>query len=238
MPRTAERAGLTDMTVRDTKLKEFIDSYHRPLDAEMAALRKANEDSDVPLILTETEGILKLLLDLVRPSRILELGTAHGYSALFFARACPDASVTTIDRSPVMIEAAKETFSSHPEGERIDFRIGDASEILNELGDEILSPSGAAPFDFVFIDAGKSHYREFFELCERICTGDAVVVCDNILIKGWVVEAVGEPARRHKTNIKYMKIFLDYINSRDDLEVTLLSGGDGLAVIRFGHDKK
>lgn len=227
------------MSVRDTKLKEFIDGYHRALDDEMAALRVQNEASEVPLILTETEGFLRLLLELTGPSRILELGTAHGYSALFFARTCPGASVTTIERSPVMIRAAEETFSSHPEGSRIDLRTGDALEILRGLEEEISSGSDADQglFDFVFIDAGKSHYREYFEICERICADEAIVVCDNILIKGWVVEATGQPAKRHRTNIKYMREFLDYINAREDLSVTLLSGGDGLAVIRFRNDK-
>ena len=60
-----------------------------------------------------------------------------------------------------------------------------------------------------------------------------MIACDNILLKGWLVEGEGKEARRHRTNIKYMRQFLDYISSRDDLDVTLLSGGDGLAVIRF-----
>lgn len=225
------------MSVRDVKLKEFIDGYHRAIDDDLADLRHRNEESEVPLILTETEGILSLLLDLKKPRHILELGTAHGYSALFFARKLPEARITTIERNPVMIEAAVRDIESRPESARIDMRSGDASAILRELSDEISSGSEER-FDFVFIDAGKSHYREFLELSEKLCTDDAVIVCDNILIKGWVVEAEGPDARRHRTSIKYMKQFLDYINGRDDLDVTLMSGGDGLAVIRFRNGKK
>ena len=220
------------LEVRDPKLKDFIDGYHRPVDDELAALRSSNEADGVPLILCETEAILRLLLDMKRPKRILELGTAHGYSALLFAKCCPDAAVTTVDRNPGMIDFARANFESLGGGSRIDFRVGEALDVLSVLADEADVDEGRR-FDFVFIDAGKSHYREFLEICERLCADNAVIACDNILLKGWLVEGEGKEARRHRTNIKYMRQFLDYISSRDDLDVTLLSGGDGLAVIRF-----
>ena len=75
------------------------------------------------------------------------------------------------------------------------------------------------------------------EQAEKICTKDAIVVCDNILLKGWIIEADGDAARRHRTSIKYMKQFLDYLKERDDLEVAVLTGGDGLAIIRFKNDQ-
>lgn len=219
------------MTVRDVKLKEFIDGFHKPLDNELFELRQANEEADVPLIMRETEATLSLLLDMTRPKRILELGTAHGYSALFFARKCPDAFITTIDRNPGMIDFAKENFEKFSEGSRIRFITGDALENLKLLEEE-LADKQDEKFDFIFIDAGKSHYREFLDICERICTGNAVIVCDNILMKGWLFDYEGKSAKRHRTNIKYMREFLEYINERDDLDVTIMSGGDGLAIIR------
>jgi predicted O-methyltransferase YrrM len=218
--------------VRDPALRDFIDIWHRPVDDELAALRRSNESEGVPLILTETESMLRLLLDMKKPERILELGTAHGYSALFFAKYCPDALVTTIDRNPGMTEYARANFERMSDGSRIDFRIGDALDVLDSLAEETAASDGKK-FDFVFIDAGKSHYREFLEKCEEVCTNDAFVVCDNILLKGWLIESSGKEARRHRTNIKYMRQFLEYISRREDLDVTILSGGDGLAVIRF-----
>lgn len=218
--------------VRDTKLKAFADGYHRPLDDQLGELRQLNEKEKVPLIMTETEGILRLLLELIKPERILELGTAHGYSALFFAKLLPGAFITTIERNPAMIEYAEKNISSFAEGSRIELRTGDAAEILKGLEDELSEDKDCKAFDFVFIDAGKSHYREFFEAAERISTENAVIVCDNILMKGWIVEPEGKSAKRHRTSIKYMHRFLDYLYSREDLEVTLLTGGDGLAIIR------
>ena len=131
-----------------------------------------------------------------------------------------------------MTEYARANFERMSGGSRIDFRIGDALDVLDSLAEETAAPDGKK-FDFVFIDAGKSHYREFLEKCEEVCTEDAFVVCDNILLKGWLIESSGKEARRHRTNIKYMRQFLEYISRREDLDVTILSGGDGLAVIRF-----
>ena len=225
------------MNVRDVPLKEFVDSHHRALDEDLAELRRSNESESVPLILAETEEVLGLLTGLTSPKRILEIGTAHGYSALFFAKKLPEARITTIERNPAMIVYAEEEFAGRKEGERIDLRIGDAGEILDGLVEELKDAEESEKFDFVFIDAAKSHYREFLEQAEKICTGNAIVVCDNILLKGWIVQAEGPEAKRHRTNIEYMKQFLDYLKERDDLETTILTGGDGLAIIRFRNDK-
>lgn len=224
-------------SVRDIPLKELVDSHHRAVDDDLAALRRSNEEEEVPLILAETEEILGLLAGITHPERILEIGTAHGYSSLFFAKKLPSARITTIERNPVMAEAAKAEFASRKEGERIDFRVGDAGAILDELADELADADESEKFDFVFIDAAKSHYREFFEAAEKICTKDAIIACDNILLKGWIVEAEGSAAKRHRTSIKYMKKFLGYLKDRDDLEVSILTGADGLAIIRFVNDK-
>lgn len=219
--------------VRDIPLKDFVDRGHRSLDDDLAALRHANEEEGVPLILSETEEILGILLSLTSPKRILEIGTAHGYSSLFFARKLPDARITTIERNPVMIEAANAEFSCREDSARIEFLNGDAMEILDGLVQKLSDASESEKYDFVFIDAAKSHYREFLEAAEKICTKNALIACDNILMKGWIVEAEGKDAKRHRTSIKYMKKFLEYIRGRDDLEVAILTGGDGLAIIRF-----
>ena len=221
------------LNVRDIPLKEFADSHYRAVDDDLAALRRSNEEEGVPLILAETEGILGILISLTHPHKILEIGTAHGYSSLFFAKKLPDVQITTIERNPVMAKAAVYEFSCRKEGERIELRTGDAAEILNELVEKLSDADESEKFDFVFIDAAKSHYREFFEAAEKMCTNDALIVCDNILLKGWIVQAEGSEAKRHRTSIKYMKKFLEYLDRRDDIEVSILTGADGLAIIRF-----
>ena len=201
---------------------------------DLEEFRIFNEENHVPLILRETEMLLSILIDLTHPSRILEIGTAYGYSALFFAKKAPDAQITTIDRNEHMIPVAAENFASRPEGSRIDFRTGEASDVLDQMISENERENGGAGiYDLVFIDAGKSHYREFFDRAEKLSRPGALIVCDNILMHGWTVDKEFEGARRHRTNVKYIRQFIDYISERDDLTVSLLSSGDGLAVIRL-----
>ena len=218
------------------KVTDYLSSYYKPLDEDLGELRAFNEERNVPLILRETETFLSLILEMTQPRRILEIGTAYGYSAVFFARRLPDATVTTIDRNIHMIPVASSVFEDRPEGRRIDFRTGDAETILDEMIEEMRShPDDDLLYDFVFIDAGKSHYRDFFDRAEQLARPGALIVCDNILMHGWTVDRSYEGARRHRTNVKYMRQFIEYINGREDLTVSLLSSGDGLAVIRL-HD--
>ena len=221
------------------KVTDYIRSFYRPLDEDLGRFREFNEENDVPLILKETESFLSLLLEMTRPKRILEIGTAYGYSALFFARKLPDAVITTIDRNVHMIPVADSSFEDRPEGSRIDFRTGDAENILEEMVEEMKAdPEGHPPYDFVFIDAGKSHYRAFFDMAEQLAGPGSLIVCDNILMHGWTVDRSYEGAKRHRTNVKYMRQFIEYINERKDLTVSLLSSGDGLAVIRLNDRQK
>ena len=222
------------MGFTNEKVTDYISSHYTPLDEQLGSFREYNEENNVPLILRETESFLSLLLELTHPRRILEIGTAYGYSALFFARKVPDAVVTTIDRNPHMIPVASSYFEDWEEGSRIDFRTGDAEQVLDEMISERRSSSqNILPFDFIFIDAGKSHYRDFFDRAEQLAAPGALIVCDNILMHGWTVDRSYEGARRHRTNVKYMRQFIEYINTREDLTVSLLSSGDGLAVIRL-----
>ena len=224
------------MSYTSDKVTEYLSSHYKPLDEDLGEFRRFNEENNVPLILRETESLLSLLIEMTRPRRILEIGTAYGYSALFFARKAPEAKITTIERSEHMIIKAEQAFADRPERARIEFLTGDAGTILNGMAEEkAKDPSAYEPFDFVFIDAGKSHYKEFFDRAEQLARPGALIVCDNILMHGWTVDRSYDGAKRHRTNVKYMRQFIDYITERDDQTVSLLSSGDGLAVIRL-HD--
>lgn len=223
------------MNITNDKVTEYLDSFYKSYDDELANFRARNEENAVPLILRETESFLSMLLKILKPKKILEIGTAYGYSAVFFAKSCPDASVTTIDRGQRMIPIAEENFSNMPEGKRITFLTGDAREVLDKMIEDFDSGANTDKFDFAFIDAGKSHYKEFFDRAEKLCKAGSVIVCDNILMRGWIVDRSYEGGKRHRTNIKYMKQFIDYINGREDLTVSMLSSGDGLAIIKLNE---
>ncbi|HHW95235.1 MAG TPA: O-methyltransferase [Mogibacterium sp.] len=226
------------MSTFNEQVTAFIESYYKPLDEKLDELRKENEEKGIPIILKETESFLSLILSLIRPGQILEIGTAYGYSALFFARSLPESKITTIERSQKMIQVASANFENFQGGERIDFRTGDATEILDQMIQENAIKTSPCFYDFVFIDAGKSHYKEFFDKAEKLCNPGAIIVCDNILMHGWIVDSSFEGFKRHRTNIKYMKKFIEYIKERADLTVSLLSSGDGLAIIRLNNERK
>ena len=213
-----------------TDAGDFIETYYKPLNSRLAKLRAENEEAGIPLILKETEGMLSLLLDICRPKRILEIGTAYGYSSIFFACKCPDAQITTIDRAEKFLNHAFENINDFGLEDKITVLQGDASEVLREIN---AKEDSLNSFDFVFIDAGKTHYKEYFELSEPLCRSGAIIVCDNILMSGWIYDRSLPGAKRHRTNAKYMKEFLEYLNSREDITLSVSGGGDGLAVIKL-----
>ena len=206
--------------------KDFIERQYKALNESLSEFRDLNEKNRIPLILRETEGMLSVLLDICKPKRILEIGTAYGYSSIFFATKCPDALITTIERDPAMIAKASSYFREFAVSDRIEILEGDASEVLKEL-------DNCPAYDFVFIDAGKTHYREYFDYSERLCKPGSVIVCDNILIHGWIYDRSKPGAKRHRTSVKYMNSFLNYIKEREDLTVSVSDSGDGLAIIRL-----
>lgn len=221
------------MNITNDKITEFINEYYTPVDEELGEFRARCEELEIPLILKETENYLTTMLSLIKPKKILEIGAAFGYSSLFFTRYLPDCTVTTLERSEYMYTNAQKNFEKYDKDKRVTMLIGDAIENLNKLIADAEKDEDFQPYDLVFIDAAKSHYKEFLELSEKLCHKGSVVICDNVLMKAYLVDKTFDPGRRHRTSVKRMKEFINYIYEREDLTVSLLSSGDGLAVIVF-----
>lgn len=218
------------MSITDKRIIEFLDSFYSPINGELARLRQKCEDDNVPLILRETESYLNTFLKITKPKDILEMGTAYGYSACYFATACEDSHVTTIERAPHMYRNAVSNIEAMKLSDRINVRFGDANDILDSIiGDN----SRDSDFDLIFIDAAKSHYREFFDRAEKLARPGASIVCDNMLIHGYLTGSTVDPGHRHRTSVKRMKEFLEYLNGRKDLTISLLSCGDGLSIVKL-----
>lgn len=219
------------MNIINDKVMEYINSFYKPVDEDTATLRAECETDGVPLILKETEIFFNTLLRIINPKRILEIGAARGYSSIYFSRVCPQASITTLERDERMISACEKAFSKYDQKKAIELIPGDALASLNRLSEEVTSGQRSS-YDFIFIDAGKSHYTEFFDAAEGMLSDDGIVVCDNVLFRAYVADEGLAPNRRHKTNIKNMRAFLEYINERDDLTASLVASGDGIAIIK------
>ena len=218
------------MSITDEKIVKLLDSFHSPASDSLGKLREFCEKDSVPIILRETESYLNTFLKITNPNNILEIGTAYGYSACYFATVCEGAHITTIERAPHMYDHAVPNIKSMGFEDRIDIKFGDANDILDHL---INDDSPESRFDLIFIDAAKSHYREFFDRAEILARPGASIICDNMLIHGYLTGSTVDPGRRHRTSVKRMKEFLEYLKGRKDLTISLLSCGDGLAVIKL-----
>ncbi|MBR0374840.1 MAG: O-methyltransferase [Mogibacterium sp.] len=213
----------------DDKVAGYMDDCYRPLDAELSALRERCEREYIPLILRETETFLRVYLEALRPGSILEIGTAYGYSAMFFAKLLPAARITTIEREPDICAIARGYIDAAVLSGRIEVLCGDALDVLEGLAAD---GERGRRYDFVFIDAGKSHYSDYLNSVLRLCADGAVIICDNIFMRGLLVNEELDPRGKHRTNVRRMNGFLDEIVADPALDVSILSAGDGLAIIK------
>lgn len=206
---------------------DFIEKYIRDLipenDDKLLELRKYAEENNVPIVQKETARFLEVMLGIIRPKSILELGTAIGYSAMLMHNsAATNPMVTTIERSEEMISIAKDNITKYNLEDRINIKEGDCLDVIKELDGK---------YDVIFLDAAKGHYNQLLEQCLRLLNEDGVIIADNVLFRGMV--ASDELVKRRKiTIVKRMRTYLDMVSSDDRLITTVIPMGDGIAVTR------
>ena len=177
----------------------------------------------VPIIRRETAALLKTLVAAKAPRAILEIGTAVGYSALLMARVMPaDCRITTIEKYEKRIPVARENFRLAGEEERITLLEGDADEILDRLK--------GSYFDFVFMDAAKGQYLAWLPKLMELMPAGAVLVSDNVLQDGDIVQSRFAVERRNRTIHARMREYLYELKHNSALETSILPVGDGVAL--------
>lgn len=178
--------------------------------------------SSVPIIRQETGSLLKTLVAMKQPRHILEIGTAVGYSALLMAQYMPmDCHITTIEKYEKRIPVARENFRRAGEEARITLLEGDALQILKEL---------EAPFDFVFMDAAKGQYIHFLADVLRLLPPGGVLVSDNVLQDGEILESRFAVERRNRTIHSRMREYLYELKHRPELLTAIVPIGDGVTI--------
>ncbi|GAB6169966.1 O-methyltransferase [Clostridium carnis] len=206
---------------------DYMEDYIRSLIPKSQGIYKELEDfaieHSVPIAQKETAKFLEFMVSMKRPLRILELGTAIGYSAtLMYEAAGTNPSITTIERDETMIKYAKENFKRFNLEDKITIKEGDCLEILESLKE---------PYDLIFMDAGKGHYNHFLPHCLRLLKDDGIIIADNVLFRGMV--ASKELVKRRKiTIVKRMKTYLDLVSKDEDLITSVIPMGDGIAVTK------
>lgn len=205
---------------------ERMIAYIRSLDKKEPEIireieKKALEDR-VPIIRRETASLLKVLLAMTKPKKILEVGTAVGFSALLMSEYTPeDTKITTIEKFQKRIDEAKVNFAKADVKDKITLLEGDAGEILKTLAPE---------YDFIFMDAAKGQYIYFLPDVMRLLADGGTLVSDNVLQDGDVIQSRYAVTRRNRTIHSRMREYLWELKHRDNLETVILPIGDGVAV--------
>ena len=208
--------------ITDERLTAFINSLDTGNPAYLNELEKEARETNVPIIRTETQSLLRTLISINRPARILEVGTAIGFSALCMSEYAPQGcQITTIEKYEKRIPIAKENFRKAGKEEQITLLEGDAQEILKTL---------TGSFDFIFMDAAKGQYINFLPEVLRLLEDGGILLSDNVLQDGDIVESHFAVERRNRTIYKRMREYLYVLKHHELLETSILPLGDGVTL--------
>lgn len=179
-------------------------------------------DGHVPVIRREMQSFLKVMLQIKAPERILEVGTAVGFSTLLMSTyGPPDCRIVTIENYEKRIPIARENFRRAGKEDQITLLEGDALEVLKKLQE---------PFDFIFMDAAKGQYIHFLPDVLRLLKPGGILISDNVLQDGDIVESHFAVERRNRTIYKRMREYLYVLKHHDLLETSILPLGDGVTL--------
>ena len=206
----------------EERVVSFIRSLNREEDALIRQLEQEARTEDVPIVRTETRELLKVLTLLHKPKRLLEVGTAIGSSAIYMSRYLPeDGIIVTIEKYEPRIAKAKKNFALAGVENRITLLEGDAADILKGLQE---------PFDMIFMDAAKGQYIHFLPEVLRLLVPGGMLVSDNVLQDGDVLESHYAVPRRNRTIHSRMREYLYTLKHHEELETAILPVGDGVAL--------
>lgn len=208
-------------------VNERIVSYIHSLEKTNShVLEKIEEQAHmdcVPIIRKEMESFLRVMLSIKKPEKILELGTAIGYSAILMSECIGDAGkIVTIENYEKRIPIAKENISLAGKKNVIELLEGDAMDIMPALKEN--------QFDFVFMDAAKAQYIHFLPEVLRLMKTGAVLITDNVLQEGDLIESKYVVQRRDRTIHKRMREYLEVVKNHKDLETSIVPIGDGITI--------
>lgn len=180
-------------------------------------------NNHVPIIEDESLELIKLILKLKKPNKILEIGTAVGYSAINFARYLDgeDSKVKTIEIKEAMYNKAMENITSMSLNDKIEVILADATEYMKFIPDE-------EQYDIVFIDAAKGQYLVFLEEAIRLTKNGGIIIADNMLYRGRTLSDYNE--HKHRTATNRLRKYLVVMKEDKRLDSTLIKIGDGLAI--------
>lgn len=204
------------------RMAAFIDSLDQGNTPWLDEIEREALEAQVPIIRKPMQSLLKFLLAYAKPKQILEVGTAVGFSALLMSEYSPaDCHITTIEKYEKRIPVARENFKRAGAEDRITLMEGDAADILREL---------EGPYDMIFMDAAKGQYLHFMEDAMRLLAPGGLLISDNVLQDGDIVESRFAVTRRNRTIHARMREYLYELKHNPALETVILPVGDGVTL--------
>lgn len=206
----------------DERMITYIHSLERPECPLIEAIEQEALCARVPIIRKETQSFLKVLLLMKKPMRVLEVGTAVGFSAILMSEYLPRGGrITTIEKYEKRIPVARDNFRRAGKEEQITLLEGDALEIMRSLEES---------YDFIFMDAAKGQYIYYLPEAVRLLAPEGVLVSDNVFQDGDVIQSRFAVERRNRTIHSRMREYLYELKHHEKLQTSLLPLGDGVAV--------
>ena len=189
-------------------------------EVELQKVKEKALENHIPIIMDDTLEVIGKYLEELKPKKILEIGTAVGYSAMQFSKYLQDGGrIDTIEREQDRYEEAKVNIKNCEVEDKINLLFGDAVEILPTLNDN---------YDMVFIDAAKGKYPFFLEQALRMINVGGLIIADNILYKGYVLSDYNK--HKQRTAVTHLRQYIADISVNETLETKILEVGDGLAI--------
>ena len=216
------------------RIRNFINSYSHDDSGALGEIYERALENEVPVIRKDTIEFLRVLIKMIRPQKILEVGTAVGYSSLMMAETLSKISddsfwsIDTCELSADRIAEARDNISKLGYSDRITILEGDAADTLKSLGRD--DTTEKLEYDFIFIDAAKAQYMIYLDEALRLSHKGTVIVSDNILADGDILESHFLVEKRDRTIHDRMREYLYRIKNDERLDTAILSVGDGIAV--------
>lgn len=205
------------------RITDYICSLESSQGDLLDSIEKRAREGRVPILRRETAALLRTLVSGFRPKKILEIGTAVGYSALLMCSVMPeDGHITTIEKYEKRIPQAKENFRRAGQEQRITLLEGDADEHIEGLKGQL--------FDFIFMDAAKGQYLNWLPGLMELLPVGGILVSDNVLQDGDIVESRFAVERRNRTIHSRMREYLYELKHMEELETAIIPIGDGVTI--------
>lgn len=206
----------------DERMVTYIRSLERPENPVIEVIEQEALENFVPIIRKETQSFLKVMMLMNRPARVLEVGTAVGFSAILMSEYLPEGSrITTIENYEKRIPIARNNFKRAGKEEQITLIEGDALEVMKTL---------EGPYDFIFMDAAKGQYIHWLPDIIRLLSPGGVLFSDNVLQDGDIIESRFAVERRNRTIHARMREYLYTLTHMPEFQTSVIPIGDGVAL--------